>query len=106
MQPESSLETSLVRHSSQAHANPITMALRQSEARGGGALPRSSSYNRQMSSSSFASGNSVEGYVDTVVDDQYVVIEASPSGSGSSSQSSQQVSASEHSQAPLWGEQE
>ena len=87
VQPESSLETSLVRHSSQVHANPISMSLRG----GGGAVGGASHKGSEISSASFASQNSVEGYVDTVVDDQYVVIEASPSGSGSSSQSSQPV---------------
>ncbi len=66
VQPESSLETTLVRQSSQAHAHPITMAMRAGQV----GLP------------SLSSG-SVEGYVDSVVDDQYVVIEASPSGSAS-----------------------
>ena len=33
---------------------------------------------------SYASQSSIEGYVDSIVDDQYVVIEASPSNSGSS----------------------
>lgn len=63
-------------------------------AKGGARSKASASLDSQLSrqiSTSFASQSSVEGYVDTVVDDQYVVIEASPSGSGYSSQSSQPV---------------
>ena len=87
VQPESSLETTLVRQSSQAHANPITVAMGK---RGGAAGGHSGS-----SLLSSASVGSIEGYVDTVVDDQYVVIEASPSGSASnSSHSSHSVSQS------------
>lgn len=82
VQPESSLETSLVRQSSLAHANPLAIG------RGGGASPKGV-INRQVST------DSVEGYVDTIVDDQYVVIEPSPSGSGSSVASAQEEARSQ-----------
>ena len=81
VQPESSLETSLVRHSSQVHAHPISMAERKTGGNKG-----------SISQASHTSQDSVEGYV-AVEDDQYIVIEASPSSENSSrsSQSSQQV---------------
>lgn len=85
IQPESNLETSLVRQSSQAHANPISMARREAGASGTRGTHSSSS--AELHQSSTASTSSVNGYVDTVVD-QYVVIEASPSGSVASTQSS------------------
>lgn len=79
-----------MRQSSLAHAHPITMATRNEKGKRGAAGMRDSHsfLSRQASS---ASCGSIEGYIDTVVDN-YVVIEASPSGSGSSSQSSHEVS--------------
>ena len=87
VQPESNLETSLIRRSSLAHTNSIAMATGRGGVHSSAGAYSNSSMDSQQSS--VASSFSVRGYVDTVVD-QYVVIEASPSGSISSTRSTLQ----------------